>query len=511
MRQPPDSAILLLMRVGRLDMFGKAALSFFFLIAAASGLRAAEAPISPESRACINCHSTFTPGIVADWRQSRHSAVTPSDALKRPELQRRVSGSAGKLDATVVGCFECHGLNAQRHADNFLHYGYRINVVVSPGDCALCHPEEVADYKGSKKAMAWGNLAKNPLYSGLVNAITGLKEARGGDVVSRPPSEHTKQETCFACHGTVVRVKGLRNIKTPIGTIEVPELEGWPNQGVGRLNPDGTEGACTACHPRHSFSIGTARKPYTCSQCHLEPDVPAWNVWAESKHGNIFFSEHSNWDFGHVPWRLGTDFGAPTCAACHMSLITAPDGETVIARRSHDFGSRLWVRLFGLIYTHPQPLSGDTSLIVNDDGLPLPTTFAGRPALKYLIGEKEGERRQGLMTALCRGCHGSSWTELHFKKMRNTLEETDAMTLSATKLLQEAWRLGLADGSNPFDEAIEQKWIKQWLFYGNSVRYASAMTGAPDYAAFKYGWWGLTTNIEEMRHQIEVERQIKKK
>jgi len=29
-----------------------------------------------------------------------------------------------------------------------------------------------------------------------------------------------------------------------------------------------------ACHPRHGFSIEVARKPYTCSQCHLEPDVP---------------------------------------------------------------------------------------------------------------------------------------------------------------------------------------------------------------------------------------------
>jgi len=26
--------------------------------------------------------------------------------------------------------------------------------------------------------------------------------------------------------------------------MEVPHLTGWPNQGVGRVNPDGTRGAC---------------------------------------------------------------------------------------------------------------------------------------------------------------------------------------------------------------------------------------------------------------------------
>jgi hypothetical protein len=38
-----------------------------------------------------------------------------------------------------------------------------------------------------------------------------------------------------------------------------------------------------------------------------------------------------------------------------------------------------------------------------------------------------------------------------------------------------------------FDEAIEQKWILQRLFYDNSVMYASAISG-PDYAAFKNSW-----------------------
>jgi hypothetical protein len=98
--------------------------------------------------------------------------------------------------------------------------------------------------------------------------------------------------------------------------------------------------------------------------------------------------------------------------------------------------------------------------------------------------------------------------------MDNTLKETDHMTLQATKLLLYAWEhdlaKGLPQGENPFDEAIEQMWVKQWLFYGNTARYASAMTGAQDYVAFKYGWWGLTTNLQKMKDKIELKKAVKK-
>ena len=67
-----------------------------------------------------------------------------------------------------------------------------------------------------------------------------------------------------------------------------------------------------------------------------------------------------------------------------------------------------------------------------------------------------------------------------------------------------AWEAGLADPANPFDEGIEQKWILQWLFYSNSIRYASAMSG-PDYAAFKNGWWNLTKNLQDMKHFFDRE------
>ncbi|MDA8077895.1 MAG: multiheme c-type cytochrome [Nitrospiraceae bacterium] len=466
--------------------------------------------LSRQTRACISCHNSVTPGIVHDWLSSRHSRTTPAEALKKPSLQRRISAAAvdKSLSEYAVGCYECHSRNPERHKDNFEHMGFRINVVVSPNDCSACHPEEARQFAGSKKANAIANLMSNPVYHALVRTTTGVKKVVNGRIVAEEPTDDTLRETCLGCHGTDIAVRGMKKVSTKMGEISVPDLANWPNQGVGRKNPDGTLGACTACHPRHGFSIEVARKPYTCGQCHHEPDVPAWNVYEESKHGNIYSSREKNWNFDHVPWVVGADFSAPTCAVCHNSLLVSPAGD-VIAERTHDFGSRLWVRLFGLIYSHPQPKSGDTTIIRNKDGLPLPTTFAGEPAAAFLIDRQEQDRRQRLIKAVCNGCHSSDWVNGHFLKLDSTIKETDAMIRAATELMADAWEKGIEDKTNPFDEAIEKLWVKQWLFYSNSIRYASAMTGAPDYTSFKLGWWELSDNLQRMKDAIEAKEKTR--
>jgi len=470
-----------------------------------------QAPMSEETEACIDCHLSETPGIVKDWESSRHSKTTPVVAQKKSELERRISSQTipQYFQSVVVGCYECHSQNSDKHADNFEHFDYNINVVVSPNDCRTCHQQEVEEYSKSKKAHALDNLRKNPVYDLLVNEITRVKNVSETQVFPSFLSDHNKGQTCYACHGTEIKVEGFVTVETDFDDIEVPKLTNWPNQGVGRINPDGSRGACTSCHPRHSFSIEIARKPYTCSQCHLEPDVPAYNVFKESKHGNIVFSKISDWNFSNVPWRVGIDFTAPTCATCHNSLLVNDDGD-VIADRTHDFGSRLWVRIFGLPYSHPQPKTGDTWGIQNSDNLSLPTTFQGDPANSFLIDSKEQASRKGIMRQACTACHGTNWANSHFAQIDSTNINADRMVLAATKLLQHAWETGLVDMVNPFDEPLEQMWVTQWLFYANSVRYATAMSG-PDYAAFKNGWFQMTSNIKSMESWIKTHSALKKK
>jgi len=459
-------------------------------------------PRSDQTEECLDCHRVFTPGIVEDWESSEHAHGIPAEAMKKPDLERELSSQSvpDNLLNVAVGCYECHSLNASNHQDNFEHFDYQINVVVSPRDCETCHQDEVEQYLPSKKANAHFNLKKNPVYHMLVETITSVKDVQDGNILLLDSSANAKTETCYACHGTLVEVKGIRTIETELGDLEVPNLTNWPNQGVGRINPDGSTGSCTSCHPRHSFSIEIARKPETCSQCHLQPDVPAWNVYRESKHGNIYYSKESEWNWKNIPWVIGKDFTAPTCASCHNSLLVNPEGD-IVANRSHDFAARLWIRIFGLIYSHPQPRNGQTFFIENQDGLPLPTTFSGKTAKEFLLSSEDQEHRKAKMTKVCLACHSSSLVIGHFEKFDSTIKEADMMVEAATKLMLEAWNNEIADKSNPFDESIEQKWISQWLFYANSLRYGSAMMG-PDYAAFKNGWWYLTKNLQEMKDFI---------
>ncbi|MBU2515645.1 hydroxylamine oxidase [bacterium] len=463
--------------------------------------------ISEATQDCLGCHEDETPGIVADWRSSRHAIMSVSEALKKPIVSRRVSAISvpESLSSITVGCYECHGLNPEQHQDNFDHNDYKINTVVTPPDCSTCHPTEVKQFAGSKKANAIANLEQNPLFHQLTDTVTGQKDLENEILTFKGAAPMAKEKSCFACHGTHVTVKGLKTVQTEFDEVEVPDLTSWPNQGVGRHNPDGSFGACTACHPRHSFSIETARKPYTCAQCHLAPDVPAWEVFKESKHGNIFMSQSAKWNWTNVPWRPGEDFKTPTCSSCHNALLVNGAGNPIV-ERTHDFGSRLWVRIFGLPYTHAQPKEGGTFRIKNADGLPLPITFDGKPASSFLITEAEQQSRQQQMKKVCGSCHGTSWNNQFFSQMDRTNQEVDHIVKTATQLVQTAWKNKLADPSNPFDEELELMWVRHWLFYGSSARYGAAMSG-PDYVGFKYGWWDLTETLVNLESLIKEKEQ----
>ncbi|MEW6352314.1 MAG: multiheme c-type cytochrome [Thermodesulfobacteriota bacterium] len=248
------------------------------------------APISQATQDCIQCHSAVSPSIVEDWKRSRHSRVTPGEAVKKPELERRVSAQKvpEKLTSTAVGCAECHTLNTDAHKDTFSHNEVQVHVLVTPKDCSTCHPTEAAQFDKNLMSHARGNLVENKLYQTLTKSVTGHQSLKELHTEIGPPDEKTLEESCAHCHGTAVEVMGKTTRETDQGEMEFPVLSGWPNQGVGRFNPDGSKGSCAACHSRHQFAIQMARQPYTCSQCHKGPDVPAYPVYGVSKHGNLF-------------------------------------------------------------------------------------------------------------------------------------------------------------------------------------------------------------------------------
>ena len=481
------------------------------IVLQAGNSTAAEVLISEATSECIDCHISVHPGIVKDWQKSRHAIITPQNAMAVEGLARKVSSKTvpENLNGMVVGCAECHMLRPKAHADTFEHNGYDIHVVVSPVDCATCHAQEAEQYSNNLMAHAYGNLAENALYQKLQLSIIGNKKRNNGQIMSEPADDATKAEACYYCHGTKLKVTGKETRDTEAaGELEFPVIEGWPNQGVGRVNLDGSLGSCSACHTRHAFSIEMARKPYTCKECHVGPDVPAFKVYAASKHGNIFSAMHKSWNFSVVPWTIGKDFTAPTCAACHVSLLVNGDDE-VVSERTHQMSNRLPWRIFGLVYAHPHPLSPDTTIIRNKENQPLPTSLDGTFAAEYLIDAKEQDNRRKAMQAACLNCHDTSWVRGHWQRFENTIKETNRDILIATGILEDFWLGGYADmKTNPFDEAIEKKWTDTWQFYANGIRFASSMAGGGDYGVYADGRYQLAQTLQEMNDWLNLHKKI---
>ena len=466
-------------------------------------IEAAEVPVSNVTQECLDCHVSSTPAMVADWKRSRHARITTADALKKPEPQRLVSADKvpDKLAGVAVGCAECHMLNPATHKDTFDHNDHKVHLTVTPKDCTTCHSAEVSQYEKNLMSHARVNLVNNPAYQTLEKAIDGIQSFRDMKTTLADPDEKTNSDSCYQCHGTALEVTGKQTRDTDQGDMEFLVLSGWPNDGVGRFNPDGSKGSCSPCHPRHEFSITAARKPYVCSKCHKGPDVPAYKAYSVSMHGGMFSSLWSEWNFKEVPWTVGKDFVAPTCATCHVSQVVTDDG-TVVAKRTHQMSDRLPWRILGLYYAHAHPKSPDTSIIRNKDGQPLPTSLDGQPAKDYLISPEEQTQRRETLQKVCRSCHTAGWVAGHWERFENTIKTSNEMTLTATQIMLKAWDEKVADKSNMFDEAIEKKWAEQWLFFANSTRFASAMMGA-DFGVFENGRWYMAKNIQEMLDHLK--------
>ena len=245
--------------------------------------------LSKGTQECIACHTATSAGIVGQWKRSAHAKK-------------------------AVGCLECH--QAQKgDADGYEHNGYYISTIVSPKDCSRCHQQEYVQFQASHHSDAAKILGS--LDNVLAEVVEGNMKADSPAAVSG----------CWQCHGSEVKV--LKDGKLDPTT--------WPNTGVGRLNPDGSKGSCSACHMRHNFSRAQARMPENCGRCHLGPDHPQMEIYTESKHGIAFAAHRSRYEplMEKAKWIPGQDYEqGPTCSSCHMSA-------TANLPVTHDAGSRI--------------------------------------------------------------------------------------------------------------------------------------------------------------------------
>jgi hydroxylamine dehydrogenase len=373
---------------------------------------------------CVSCHTDQTPGLVAEWRQSAH-------------------GPKG------VGCYDCHKAN-EGDKDGFMHHNYRIAVIVSPKDCGQCHEKEVEQMTRSHHAKA------GEILNSLDNII--------GEVIGGPAAVNAG---CRQCHGSYVELDA-KGVPTP---------QTWPNTGIGRLNPDGSRGACTACHARHRFSVAQARTPDTCGKCHVGPDHPQIEIYNESKHGIIYRAKVNEMHLDLRQWVAGVDYtAAPTCVSCHMGA--APDLES-----THDVGERI-------SWTLRPPISTKINLIRLSNGdefdepesKPLPKIgdeVKGAKVVEILTWQQRRDR----MKKVCAACHAEDTVDGHYKQFDDVVYlYNDKFAKPISAIMGELYKGGYLTRA-PFDEEIEWTWFELWHHEGRRARHGASMNG-PDYT-----WW----------------------
>ncbi|MBF0624364.1 MAG: hydroxylamine oxidoreductase [Magnetococcales bacterium] len=367
--------------------------------------------LSKDSAICLSCHVEEHRGLYQQWGRSKHYGAN-------------------------VGCYECHRAEAQ-DPDAFMHKKYLISVLVTPKDCGRCHEKEYQQFSRSSHAHA-GNFAGTPADT-LAKVVQGTPHEAGLGAA---------MNGCWQCHGSKVAVTGSGKLDPAT----------WPNSGIGRINPDGSLGACSACHQRHEFSQIQARRPEACGKCHLGPAHPQKQIYDESKHGINFYANVNHLNLDSSKWVPGEDFDtAPTCATCHMSA-------TLKTPLTHDTGERISWNLRG-------PIAMKVDELKKQDE-------------KQAEGKKSADDKRNAMQEVCVSCHTEKMVEGFYSQFDSVVElYNEKFARPGLDLMQVLEKTGLRTPKE-FDDPIEWTWFKIWHLAGRRVRHGASMM-APDYVQWQ--------------------------
>jgi hydroxylamine dehydrogenase len=387
--------------------------------------------LSETTQECLECHQTDNPGMYQQWGVSKHYGAN-------------------------VGCYECHQAQASDadvlHDD--IHDDFTIATIVSPLDCSRCHPSEVEEFENSHHSKA------GRIMGSLDNLLAEVVEGNNGMVTPAFPAGVSAAAVngCWQCHGSTVKVD------PETGTLDPAT---WPNTGIGRVNPDGSEGSCTACHQRHSFSAEQARHPDNCGKCHLGPDHPQKEIYEESKHGIAFRANVDKMNLSSSKWIVGEDYtAAPTCATCHMSA------------------------------TSTQPISHNIGLRIKWNNRPAISKLAHETDAKWNLSSASitGDERREKMEDVCQACHQSGFVKGFFVQYEGLIDlYNDKYAKPGLELYAAATAVLKTESTYAkFSHPIDFTWFEIWHHEGRRARHAASMQ-APDYTHW-HGTYDLAKN-----------------
>ncbi|MFQ5420146.1 MAG: multiheme c-type cytochrome [Anaerolineae bacterium] len=359
---------------------------------------------------CVDCHSKSTPGIVDQYG---HSTMAAAEVL----------------------CDDCHEVDAD-YPGAVEHEGTYVLGQPTTAMCANCHEAEVAQFNASRHALPAyvayaGAEVLNEEHLAMYEAVPegAFNPDRSRNSLHAMEGEAITRFACESCHN------------------------------VGKPAADNSVGQCQKCHLRHEFSREQARKPETCNACHIGPDHPQWEIYQESPHGIAYATTGDDWNWDAEPGTLtAEDFGAATCAICHMSGF----GST---GTTHDVGDRL-------------------------------TWFLAAPVSERRPAWQDNKVR---MQSVCSECHNKEFIDDFYTNADLAVERVNEWVLESREVIQPLKDNGLLTDA-PFDEPIDFTFFNLWHHWGRTAKFGVWMQGA-DYVQW-HGAYEILHDMAELREMV---------
>ena len=222
------------------------------LAAFAPAARAAEPAAGTPAAACVECHAKSSPGVVADWRASKHFGEN-------------------------IGCIKCHG-SAHSGATDAAKA-----TMPTPETCGECHADRVEQFGRSKHAKSW--VALNAMPSAHMQPapmMGGMKGCGGCHKLGTKTPEQQRElsaagnshgnASCDACHTrhtfSVREAREPQACQTCHMGFDHPQWEMYSTskhgtrhqmKQLGILPPSTAAPTCQTCHmPGGDHNVGTA-------------------------------------------------------------------------------------------------------------------------------------------------------------------------------------------------------------------------------------------------------------
>jgi hydroxylamine dehydrogenase len=347
-----------------------------------------------EAGECVKCHQKVTPNLVVEFLNSTmgRAGIQNPGIYEEVKKQRAPKEKTEKRPAFLVKngkitCVLCHGDN---HTTITQTRGRVANAV-----CGGCHDSVDQEYE------------------------------KGGGHSFDPPEETWKRSlgvSAFLSVPMPVLQLSRDVVYAQQGATAPPYFDPDPEfENTGRMHRNG----CISCHTRHSFDVAEARKPESCQTCHKGAGIPVFDLYMESKHGSIYKTQGSGWNWSsRMPDAFSKGgYGAATCAVCHM-LQAERYGPV---KTTHKMTTKsIWNRGLQAVQA-----SGEQA------------TEAGYKTFFEQARKQAAAQRQA-MTLVCRHCHSEKFAGDYLNAADEVKLSADLLVLRARSVLDGLARDGLA-------------------------------------------------------------------